>query len=330
MDARHGFITRRHLLALAGAATMAGCIPAPGRAREAGVQVIGGGAFGTRWRLTLPQHAAGDALHLQITTLLAELDHLFSPWQPGSVLGRFNAGGGRAFAVPGEVALVTERALGLASASGGLFDPTVGPLVSRWGFGPIAGTAPRHGWRSLSIEDGQILREDPAATLDLCGIAKGHALDRIAQTIKEAGCHDFLLDLGGELAARGAHPSGRPWQVAVENPLPQEQGPVAIVALKDRAIATSGDKVNGYDIGARRYSHIIDPARGEPVATHLASVSVIADTGLNADGFATALMAAGEAGPALARRLGLDALFVFRGDAGRVGITTGDFAHQVA
>ncbi|TYR36119.1 FAD:protein FMN transferase [Mesorhizobium microcysteis] len=329
MDGRHGFITRRHLLALAGAAAIAGCAPTATGASEA-LQVIGGSAFGTHWRLTLPQQADCDALHEQITALLAELDHLFSPWRPDSILGQFNAGGSKAFAVPGEVATVTKRALDLAKASGGFFDPTVGPLVSRWGFGPIAGAAPLHGWRTLSIGDGQILREDPAVTLDLCGIAKGYALDRIARTVEAAGSHDFLIDLGGELAARGEHPSGRPWQVAVENPLPQEQAPVAIVALKDRAIATSGDKVNGYDVGARRYSHIIDPARGEPVATRLASVSVMADTGLNADGFATALMAAGEAGPALARRLGLDALFVFRSDAGLVEITTGSFAHQAA
>src|SRR5690606_31004914 len=106
-----------------------------------------------------------------------------------------------------------------------------------------------------------------------------------------------VIDLGGEIAAFGLHPDGRNWRVAVEDPRPARTGAAEVVQLEDRAIATSGDKVNGFTLAARRYSHIIDPATAAPVETATASVSVIAADAATADGWATALMAAGADGP---------------------------------
>jgi FAD:protein FMN transferase len=324
MSPRDSQITRRRLLAISGAGALASCIPAGVSATES-VRVLEGAAFGTHWRITLPDNAVVDTLQAQVVALTEKLDKLFSPWRPDSVLARFNASEASAIIVPQEFAEVAARALALAEASGGLFDPTVGPLVARWGFGPIVGNPAQPDWRGLAVEDDRLVRKTSASTLDLCGIAKGHALDRIVTLLEQAGYDDFLIDLGGELGARGRHPSGRAWQVAVESPEPGAQEAIKIVALKNCAVATSGDRINAYEIGGRRYSHIIDPTTSEPVATTLSSVSVIANSGLEADGWATALMASGDDGPNLARRYRICALFVIRSDVGLIPMTTGDF-----
>jgi FAD:protein FMN transferase len=327
MSAKSGRVTRRHLLALTGAAALSSCVPI-GAEASAAVQTIGGAAFGTYWRVTLPDDAVAETLRVEIMTLIEGLDLIFSPWRPDSALAQFNSGTKGRVEVPAELSAVAEKALALARDSNGMFDPTVGPLVAKWGFGPIKGGSAPQGWRNLSVDDDRLVRHGPAMTLDLCGIAKGYALDRIADLLEVAGCRQFLVDLGGELAGRGMHPSGRIWQVAVESPFPDAYEPIETVTLADRAIATSGDRFNGYEIGDRRYSHIIDPLAAEPVATRLASVSVMAPTGLEADGWATALMAAGSFGPELARRRCLDALFVFRAKDGLTKVATGAFDHH--
>ena len=176
-----------------------------------------------------------------------------------------------------------EAALDLVAATAGAFDPTVGPLVARYGFGPIhqgsAGLGP-----SLAAGDGHLTKAEDGVTLDLCGIAKGHALDRVADVLADAGQRNFLIDVGGELLARGRHPSGRPWQAAVEDPRTDATGAAAILALDNMAIATSGTRWNSYVLGGRTISHMIDPTSGEPVRGTLASVSVLATTAMEADG----------------------------------------------
>ena len=202
--------------------------------------------------------------------------------------------------------------------------------MARWGFGPIRG-AEGADWRALSLADDTIAKPTDGLTLDLCGIAKGRALDRIAAMLASRGEADFVVDLGGELSARGRHPSGRTWRVAVEDPRPGLEGVVEIVRLDGEAIATSGARAQSYTLGARRYSHIVDPRAGAPADNALASVSVIAADATTADGWATALAAAGPvAGPELARRAGLDALFLAAEGAGLTRTMTGRFADRIA
>lgn len=319
---------RRGLLALGAAALLAG--PAPLRA-AAPLTHLRGEAFGTRWSVSLPAGARTAGLRRRLAGILDGIDLAFSPWRADSLIGRFNAGKAREFAAPPEVVDVTRAALGIAEASGGRFDPTVGPLVARWGFGPIrAGATPPDGWRGLGAGDGHLVRALPDLTLDLCGIAKGHALDAMAAALLDAGHADFLIDLGGELAARGRHPSGRVWQVGIEDPTPQSDAMAGVLRLDGMAVATSGDRVNGYDLGGRRYSHIIDPATGEPVAGAPASVSVLMPTAREADGWATALMAAGADGPRLAGGNGIPALFLFRGPESLRRVATGTFERHLA
>lgn len=320
-------LDRRRFLALGAA-----CLVAPAIARGASpLTELSGDAFGTGWKVSLPAGTPTTALRVHLEELLADLDLAFSPWRADSVISRFNHSHAEDMPVAAEMAEVTRSALDIASGSDGHFDPTVGPLVARWGFGPIDhGETPASGWHGLSVDNSHLARKWPGLTLDLCGIAKGHALDRVTALLLDAGHVDFLIDLGGELAARGRHPSGRIWQVGIEDPRPDSGSLAGLLRLDGVAVATSGDRTNGYDIGTRRYSHIIDPLTHEPVEGTLASVSVLKPAAREADGWATALMAAGEAGPELARRRGIAALFLFRDGSGLRQVATGTVEKHLA
>jgi thiamine biosynthesis lipoprotein len=323
-------ISRRRLLALAGATAAFAATPANVRA-TAPLTMLRGRAFGTQWQISLPAAALTADLRARVVDVIDSMDRAFSPWRPDSTLSRFNNSRAAAVAISPEVAHVTQAALRIAEQSNGCFDPTVGPLVARWGFGPIhAGSVAPQGWRQLEIDGERLIRKWEGLSIDLCGIAKGHALDKIVQCLEGEGHNDFIIDLGGEFAARGRHPSGRDWRVAIENPTPGDDNAVEIIALSNFAIATSGDRVNAYDIGERRYSHIIDPSIQEPATGPLSSVSVISQTALAADGWATALMAAGTEGPELASRLGLTAMFLFRQKNGLRQVRSGSFNRHLA
>lgn len=291
---------------------------------------IGGPAFGTSWQLTLPAGLDAADVSQAIRAETEAVDAAMSPWRPDSALAKFNAAPPGGLRVPRDAAHVAAQALALAEATGGVFDPSVGPLVARWGFGPIAGDG-AGGSEGMQAGTDVLVKARRGQTLDLCGIAKGHALDRIV-TLVRGRCDSFLVSLGGELAARGRHPSGRPWQVAVEDPRPGAAGAVDVLALDGMALATSGDRVNGYEFGGRRVGHVIDPRTHAPAGGGVASVSVVAADGLRADGWATALMAAGAAdGPTLADEHGIAALFLVRdADGGLRRIETAGFARHRA
>lgn len=324
MSAKSRPINRRGVLTLGGAALL---LAQPAIARTATeVSRLSGQAFGTGWRITMPAGIETPGLAQRLGQLFDGIDRAFSPWRADSALSHFNESNAGDFAASPEVVEVAASALAIAEASGGLFDPTVGPLVARWGFGPIrVGESQPGGWRRLSAAGARLSKQENGMTLDLCGIAKGHALDRMVSLMMSSGHDSFLIDIGGELAARGRHPSGRVWQVGIEDPRMEVDDLAGVLLLDGMAVATSGDRANGYDLGGRRYSHIIDPATSEPVAGALASVSVLMSVAREADGWATALMAAGEDGPVLAESLGISALFLFRDGEGLRRVATGAF-----
>lgn len=312
--------TRRHMLALAGVAL---AMPAVLRAAPA-TNSAEGPAFGSRWRVTLPDGSRLD--RGPVEALLAHIDRLLSPWREDSEISAFNRAPDTAPASP-ETAHVMQTALALAEESGGWFDPSVGPLVHRWGFGPIEGE--ETGWTGLRVEGEALAKTRPGLTFDPCGIAKGRALDLLAAHLADAGHENALIDLGGELAALGRHPSGRAWQVAVEDPRPGREGVAAVLALDGLAVATSGLRAQSYDLNGQRVGHIIDPHSAAPVAGRLASVSVMADSAMLADGWATALAAAGAQGPDLARRNEIKALFLFDEGATLRQLATSGFEHYL-
>ena len=299
----------------------------PGLAETEPVQRIGGLAFGSAWRATLPPEADANAARRAIETIVAEVDATMSPYRPNSDSGRFNRTPGTDWmAASHETCWVVEAALSLAALTDGAFDPTVGPLVARYGFGPIAGDRPD--LSAIALRPGALRKSAPGLTIDLCGIAKGRALDRAARALRRLGIPDALLEIGGEVRALGRHPDGRPWQVGIERP--DGTGAIHRVANPgSRALATSGHLPNGYS-GRGRLSHIIDPRSGRPAGQSLASVTVLDADGMRADALATALLVLGEkAGADFAERNGIDALLLATDRSALREIATGRFAEHI-
>lgn len=308
--------TRRRVLGLCGAAMLWPCI-----GRAAALDAISGSAFGTTWQMSVPAGARPERLLPAIEAAFAEVDRQMSPWRADSEVGRFNAAPSGTYQVSRATALVASASLALAERSGGSFDPTVGPLVARWGFGPITGGGPD--WRGIAVHEDRLAKRADMLTMDLCGIAKGWALDRATEIARRAGHASFLFDLGGELAAQGAHPSGRDWQVAVESPLDDGSAAAVLRLPGSQSVATSGDKAQSYGIGGNIYGHIIDPALGRPASGALRSVTVMSSSAMEADGWATALFAAGaEGGPAMAEGQGISALFLIANGTGLRQVAT--------
>ncbi|HMQ64754.1 MAG TPA: FAD:protein FMN transferase [Arachnia sp.] len=292
--------------------------------------------MGTRWSALV--HAAPGfdpaPLHAALQAAVDEVDAQMSTWRRDSDLMRLNAAPvGAWVAVPPGLIEVLRLGVEIGRASGGAFDIGMGDAVMAWGFGPrtadpdairaaMRARRPAHEALDLDAAAGRARRNAPLS-LDLSGIAKGYAVDRLAGTLAGFGLVSGLVGIDGEMRALGLRPDGEPWTVAVEAPDPDRRAPQAILALDDAAVATSGDYRHRVEVQGRRLSHTMDPRRGAPLLESPASVTVVARTCAEADAWATALMVLGaEAGSRLARRLGLDVLFLVRDDASRIRTAT--------
>ena len=312
-------------------------LPSPPPAAE--TASLHGETMGTTWsvRLVVPPGRDLGAIRAGIQGRLDRVVAAMSPWLAGSDLCRFNAApAGTWQALPPALHRVLAAALAMARASGGAYDPTVGPLVDLWGFGPagprdaaptaaaIAAARARVGWQRIELDGAGRARHPGQAGIDLCAIAKGFAVDDVAAWLARGGIGNVLVEVGGELSGRGVKPDGRPWWVAVEAP-PDARGlDQTVVALHGLSVATSGDYRRFFDddSGVRR-AHTIDPRTGWPAAHPLASVTVVHPSCMMADALATALTVLGPAdGPRFARREGIAALFVARDGAGHAETLT--------
>lgn len=313
--------------------------------QPAALDALRGETMGTRWSVKLAQDKPREALRRGIQRELDAVVGQMSPWKADSDLGRYNRAPASTWhTLPAEFAIVLEAALALARDSDGAYDPTVGPLVDLWGFGPaprrgaapsaetIAAARARVGWRRLRFDAANRRLQQPGGLqLDLCAIAKGRGVDRVAGWLHANGVADCLIEVGGELRACGTRPDGAPWRVGVERPAVGGAPLQTIVALRDLSIATSGDRWNAFDDGGLRYAHTIDPRTGRPAAHRLASVTVLARECMRADALATALGVLGpDTGLAWAQARGIAALFVLRGAPGLEERMTAAFAAALA
>jgi FAD:protein FMN transferase len=307
---------------------------------------LAGSAMGTTWTVTLAGPIDADRLgraDSAVRRILAETDATLSTWNPASELSRFNRDTTTDWVSVSEpLYSVLAAAHTVNRESAGAFDVTVGPLVALWGFGadavldqPPTDAAIAAAF-ALTGPDKLELRPQPRAVrklaaavrIDVDAIAPGYAVDRISRELAALGYRNHIVEIGGEVRCRGRGPAGRPWRVAVERPQTGARRVQALVALEDLAISTSGDYREFRLAGGQRISHTIDPRSGRPVANELASLSVVHESAMYADAYATALMVLGpEHGYALAERLGLPVLFIERGADGALGMrTTRSFA----
>jgi thiamine biosynthesis lipoprotein len=286
---------------------------------------LNGPTMGTRWTALFYAKTGfnTELARLTLQSAVDEVDAQMSTWKPGSDLMRLNAAPpSRWIDVPAHLMAVLKAALAIGRASGGAFDVGMGDAVSAWGFGPAAASperiraamaSPRQPAHDvLELEADQVLKRAPIM-LDLNGIAKGYGVDRLAETLAGLGITSGLFGIDGEMRALGLRPDGEAWTIAIEKPAPERRAPHSIIALQDAAVATSGDYRHWVDVGGRRLSHTMDPARGLPLAASPVSVTVIARTCTEADAWATALMVKGsQEGLMLARNNSLHALFMDR------------------
>lgn len=319
--------------------TLAGCAgePAP---RGLDTYVIEGSAFGTYYVIKIvepPSGALGEAqlqgLRLDLERELADVDAKISSYRPDSEISRFNAAADEAVFSP-ESFEVLQAALEIAGKSGGAFDPTVGPLVEAWGFGPggrdgtsgrddlVAAARLKVGFGLIELDNAsrRVAKKAPGIHLDLSAIGEGHAIDRLTDFLVSRDFDNVLVELGGEARARGKNAEGFSWRIGIERPNLERGTVQKIVELGAEpagpagvAIATSGDYRKYYEQDGKRRSHLIDPRTARPIEHKLASVSVVADSCRKADAWATALMVLGpEEGLKKAEAENLAALFLVR------------------
>lgn len=308
---------------------------------------VAGDTMGTRFQVSV-RNARSTAGQLQagVQAQLDAVDAAMSTWRADSELSRLNAAVSTDWIpVSPELFTVLQAAAEISAATAGAFDVTLGPVVNLWGFGPRAQppTPPppaaldaaraRVGYRLLTLatEPPRVRKARADVYVDLSAIAKGHAVDRVAEWLEERGASDYLVEVGGEIRGAGTAADGRAWRIGVAWPARDTDDIERVIPLRDIALATSGDYRHYFDYAGRRYSHEIDPTTGSPITHRLASVTVLHSSCMHADALATGLLVLGpERGPALARRLGLGALFLVRTADGYDAIRTGDFPTALA
>jgi FAD:protein FMN transferase len=280
-----------------------------------------GHTMGTTWSLRMP----GGTRAIRQTDLQQQLDAwetIISHWRPDSALSRFNSSTSTDWiTVPAELVEVVELAQQIGSDTDHALDITIAPLIDLWGFGAtgrrdsapteaeIARAKAQCGWQHLHTRhDPPALRKTiPALRINVSAVAEGWALDKLARQLERAECSRFLLEIGGEVLARGE------WRVGIQTPAAPLGETAQTLLLKDQAIATSGVYRQHFSAAGKEYAHIIDPRTGRPIEHRLASVSVIHSSAAQADGFATALLVLGpDAGPRLAEKLGLHVVWFER------------------
>ena len=241
----------------------------------------------------------------QIDSLLTAFDQSVSLWVPNSVLSRVNRND--------TTVVLDEHFIGnfnlserISRKTKGAFDATVSPLVEVWGFGfesrrhvgkrLVDSLLPLVDYRKIVIKNGKVLKADPRMRLDFNAIAQGYSVDVTGSFLEKNGIKNYLIDIGGEVKAKGEKPDGSLWKIGIEKPAPDKDADrtlKAIIALKDKSVATSGSYRKYFEENGVRYSHTIDPATGYPVEHSLLSVSVLADSTGVADAYATAFMVMG-------------------------------------
>ena len=274
----------------------------------------------------------GADLHDSIRLVLANIDRSMSTYVKGSLISRLNAG--ERVQLDQDFLHVLLLSREIWQASNGAFDPTVKPLVDAWGFGPTGGVsaAPNNLDSLVKLVglDKVLLRGDSLVLpkgmqLDFNAIAQGYSSDALAALLERNGVVNYMVEVGGEVAARGTNVDGRVWRIGIDEPSDSltERKLIAVVELKDAGLATSGNYRKYWtDSNGQRFVHTIHPAKGVPVKSNLLSASIMAETAAKADGLATACMVLGwpEASQWIQTQKGVEAYLVYLNERGETSI----------
>ncbi|QTF08761.1 FAD:protein FMN transferase ApbE [Brenneria izadpanahii] len=297
---------------------------------------IEGKTMGTFYSVKISgeQKESKEQLQQEIDALLEQANNEISTYRNDSTLSKFNQyRGSDPQPISNGMADIILAAQRIGRATGGAMDITVGPLVNLWGFGPqkqptqipsqqqIDEARRKIGLKHLKLlsdEQGEWIQKDlPDLYVDLSTLGEGYGADVLAQLMARKGITDYLVSVGGAISSRGVNAEGTPWRVAIQKPTDQENAMQAAVNLQGYTISTSGSYRNYFEQNGQRYSHVIDPSTGKPITHQLVSVTVIAPTALEADGWDTGLMVLGrEKALQLAEQQGLAVYLITKTDKG--------------
>lgn len=297
----------------------ASCVPNTSEEVDTPAYHITGEAQGTTYSI---KYLGSDSLRVEkaaIDSILRAIDQSLSTWVAHSTISRFNQADTIVIDDPHFIAIF-ERGKELSALTGGAFHPMVAPLVRAWGFGPEGGIVKDHldvdSLMQLVTWDVEVAPIAPSqqtdsggetppgallfakakgVEIDVNSYAQGYAVDVLVDYLLARGVKDMMVELGGELAARGLNAEGAPWRIGIDKPVSVEapRELQATVALVDAALATSGTYRKFYEKEGKKYSHTIDPATGHPVDHNLLSATVMAPNATDADALATAFLVVG-------------------------------------
>ena len=261
-----------------------------------------GKIFGTYYNII---YQSDKELHDAIKATLAQVDGSLSTFNKQSVISAIN---NNKDITPDEMfTRVFTLAQDISQKTDGAFDITVAPLVNAWGFGfknglptdsaAIDSLRQYVGYATVALQNGKIAKQHPQTLLDCSAIAKGFGCDMVARTLEKAGVANYMVEIGGEIVAKGQNDKGKSWAVGINKPIDDRTGQnhslQEIVRISGKSMATSGNYRNFRYEGTRKVSHTINPKSGYPVNHSLLSATVIADDCATADALATAFMVMG-------------------------------------
>jgi len=260
--------------------------------------------YGTMYHMVY-ESPKGQDFQDEITEKLAGYNKIFSTYDKESTISKINNN----IDIKPEPEFITcfKRAEEVSKITHGAFDITCGPMVNAWGFGPeekekmtpeiIDSLKAITGYQKVKLVDGRIIKENPHMKLDMSAISKGYTCDLMGDFLRAKGCKNYMVEIGGEVVAKGKNEKGNIWTIGIskpdENAFFASNDFQAKIHLPDRALATSGNYRNFYVENGKKYAHTIDPKTGYPVQHSVLSSTVLADNCMTADAFATAFMVLG-------------------------------------
>ncbi len=289
------------------------------------------------------KYAYSRSLQEEIMAELERIDQSLNPFREDAIITKVNRN--EPVKLDTFFRNVFDRSQEISRKTGGKFDITVSPLVNAWGFGfanmdritpaIIDSLKQFVGYEKIAIDtEGNIVKSDPRITLNTSAIAKGYACDVVGDLLERHGIENYMVEIGGEITARGVNDKGECWRIGVEKPIDDNSGMQhelqTILSLCDKALATSGNYRNYYIKDGKKYAHTIDPQSGYPTQTDILGATVIAGDCMTADAFATAFMTMGiEKSKAVAATVpGLDYLFIYEMADGSLGTVQSDGFEQ--
>uniref|UniRef100_UPI0032176A06 FAD:protein FMN transferase n=1 Tax=uncultured Draconibacterium sp. TaxID=1573823 RepID=UPI0032176A06 len=288
-----------------------------------------GFVYGTMYSITY-ESPNGKDFQKEIDEQFSKYNMIFSTYQKEATISKIN---NNVQVTPEPVFMECyNRAMEISEITNGAFDITAGPMVNAWGFGPdekkkmtqekVDSLIEITGYHKIKIENGKFVKAYPEMKLDMSAIAKGFTSDLIANFLAEKGCTNYMVEIGGEVVAKGKNAKGKIWSIGISKPdedlLASNSDLQAVIELKDKGMATSGNYRNFYVEDGKKYAHTIDPKTGYPVQHSLLSATVLANDCMTADAFATAFMVLGKnMGIEIARQVpGLEIFFIYADENG--------------